>query len=609
MSISYENLLKKKGWTGKEVGAALFASLIQDIRNLGQTEKAPLPFTQEDLERMEHGLRTDRDHDIYDLYVILYSSITDIYNGAQAQYQQFYNGFSRLLLELREVQNAEHAQGALEDTPLIVTRSQYDRLQQRAAAELKARKASYAELVFDTLLYFLEEDPDNPAPEDLRAAIDACKERAAASNRYLPYYNRYYDDGYYELPDGRRSDQLTADEWQAAMKDLTPDTETGRAVISARGKLFMTAGEYLYKGADALRAYVLERTGRELTLSDEELMKDLDEAAHHYGLSSADASLIDEAFTGSKSDGVIWHTYDKPPENLTLYDMLELYASAYGGTLETPDGKDFVDGKDALKHLKTDAPEVYAAIAAYIEKRLPAAKELKPNQLKRPMFTWGELADAGVLGYSGAVIPSQTDILELYGSEDTAENYEARQRINHSGIAVIQEPRSYQTDERGDYKQTADPMTYLMSIYRLAEDEERGTDVKRYASRLIYPALRYLYAFNELIKIIADVYDLPELGTYATYDLSSFEYKANGYNGLLYVLYGGVYGSDEERRDKRELIKELFPHLDIDSTKPTEQATAEVRRAIEKLGYTSDARRELRYLDSYINQLMPERGA
>ena len=108
-----KNLLKKKGWTGKEVGQLLIASMLNDIKQQGQGEKTPL-FSQSDFEKMESSLTSDRDYISYGVYRDLYSSIIDSFNRGQGLYQQFYNGFSRLFTELREVENADNAQKSID---------------------------------------------------------------------------------------------------------------------------------------------------------------------------------------------------------------------------------------------------------------------------------------------------------------------------------------------------------------------------------------------------------------------------------------------------------------------------------------------------------------
>ena len=76
--MNIDKLLKKRGWTGEEVGKALIASLLNDIRYQGQEHE--LLFTQADFDKMESSLSTDRDYLASGVYRDIYSSIVDTYN-------------------------------------------------------------------------------------------------------------------------------------------------------------------------------------------------------------------------------------------------------------------------------------------------------------------------------------------------------------------------------------------------------------------------------------------------------------------------------------------------------------------------------------------------
>ena len=210
------NLLKKKGWTGEEVGKLLIASMLNDIKQQGQADKEPL-FSQSDFEKMESSLTSDRDYLTYGVYRDLYSSIIDSFNRGQGLYQQFYNGFSRLFSELRELENAEKAQAIIDATPLIMTESQYKRLEAEAGEVLRGYKESYYSLLFYILEKFL--DAGDEAPEPIRTAIEATKEIPAEKITFSRSYNEQMGEGYYSLPDGRRSDQMTSEEWQKALEE------------------------------------------------------------------------------------------------------------------------------------------------------------------------------------------------------------------------------------------------------------------------------------------------------------------------------------------------------------------------------------------------------
>ena len=602
-----KNLLKKKGWTGKEVGQLLIASMLNDIKQQGQGEKTPL-FSQSDFEKMESSLTSDRDYISYGVYRDLYSSIIDGFNRGQGLYQQFYNGFSRLFTELREVENADNAQKSIDDTPLIMTESQYKRLEAEAVQTLRGYKESYYSLLFYILEKFL--DAGDEAPEPIRTAIEATKKIPAEKITFSRSYNEQMGEGYYTLPDGRRSDQLTSEEWQKALMDcflsrhkLTINGEPATAeetVQHYNQNRLIKSYELFFKGAKAIRELVLERTGKELELTDEEIEEALNDTIDYVGKAryTPTAEQIAEAL--DFSEPTEWHTYEKLPEGLTAYDLLGLItdSSSYGDT----------DEKKHLKAFKTEYKELYTALNAYIEENVPKARGLKPNQLYKDIVSWGELADAGIIGYSSLIQPDDREIVQIWtDGEDSTESKSKRLRTGLRGIAILRNPTSYQTDENGDYIEKKSPLQFFQSLYTLEGNGDKIAEIQGYTGTLIYPALGYLYAFNALMEIIGKVYDLPELAEVARYDTSLFESKMSGFNGMLYFFYHDVYGNEEEKQRKRAIIKEVFRPLEAETLKPSQEAIEEVTAELTKLGLSSDARKKLKYLDAFIDRLMNSR--
>lgn len=603
-------LLKKKGWTGKEVGQLLIASMLNDIKQQGQAEKTPL-FSQKDFENMESSLTSDYDYLTYGVYRDLYSSIIDSFNRGQGLYQQFFNGFSRLFTDLREAQNADNAQKSLDDIPLIMTESQYNRLEAEARETLRGYKESYYSLIFFLLEKFLNAvDAGEEVPETIRTAIEATKEEPASSKSFSRSYNELMGEGYYSLPDGRRSDQMTSEEWQETLKEeflrthkLTINGVPATAeetVQSYNTDRLIKSYELFFNGAKAIRELTLEKTGKALEGTDEEIEEALNDTIDYVGKAkyNPDAEKIAEALDFSTPTE--WHTYEELPEGLTAYDLLDLItdSSQYAET----------DPKDHLKSFKAEYPELYKALNAYIEENIPNAKGLKANQLYKDIVSWGELADAGIIGYKALTQPDDRQIVEFWtGDEDTTENQSKRLRTGLRGIAILKNPSSYQTDENGDYIEKKNPLQNFMSLYSLEGDGEKMAELQGFRDNLIYPAMSYLYSFNALMEIIGKVYDLPELAEVARYDTSLFESKMSGFNGMLYIFYHDVYGNEADKKRKRAIIKELFTPLEADTLTPSQEAIEEITAELTKLGLSSDARKKLKYLDAFIDRLMNSR--
>lgn len=614
MAKSINSLLNKKGWTGEEVGKLLISCLLNDIKQARQPDTKPL-FSQSDFEKIESTLTSDRDFIAYGVYRDLYRSIIDSFNRGQGLYQQFYNGFYHVLSALREAQHAEDAEKSMENTPLIMTESQYKRLREQAIETVSAYMTSFSALVFHCLDNFLEADETTVKAEapSVWDALEATKKIPATGNRFLPLYNETYGEGYYTLPDGRRSDRMTSEEWREALKkefvksiNQTGETVDFYTLVEAFNQnRLLEHYRLFFEGATAIRQQFREKTGREIEATDEELIGRIEAFIHGVGESRIGGDI--ELLTGTNGLGfgskTEWHTYEEPPEGLTLYDLLELYPEEWRGAFET-------ESKDAIKHLKADAPDLYTALTAYIESKVPQARGLKANQLNKDIISWGELATTSLIGYSELLDPSDSEIIDLATrDEDTTKNRDKRYRIMTQGIAILRHPSKSQVDEKGDYIEKNEHfLTYFTGIYAI--DNEKMIQLHAYINNFVYPALGYLYAFNALMGIIARVYGLPELAEVAQFETSDLENEICAYNNMLYMFYYEIHGNEAEKERKREIIKEVFSSMDAESLKPSKEAVESVAAELTKLGISTNARKKLKYLDAFIDRLMDygERG-
>ena len=399
---------------------------------------------------------------------------------------------------------------------------------------------------------------------------------------------------------------MTSEEWQEALRAeyLKRHKLTARGISQAAEETlerykrdkFLKSYELFFKGAEAIRAFVLEQTGEPLDGTDEEIenildkMIELGKTGH-----SRDAERIAEALDFETPTE--WHYYEDPPEGLTLYDLLEMYTEEYRGAFGT-------DERDALKHFKKDAPALYEALKAYIESKVPQAKGLKANQLYKGIISWEELATTGLIGSKELLEITDEEIVDIATrEEDTTENKSKRLRTG-IGIAILKHPASYQIDENGDYIEPKNPLHFFRTIYTLGEDESRIAALQSDITELVYPALGYLYAFNALMEIMSKVYDLPELKEVVQFDTTFFEFKMTSFNNILYFLYHDVYGNEAEKQRKRAILKNIFMTMETDSLRPSPEAVGGVTTALTKLGFSGEARKKLKYLDAWIDSLM-----
>lgn len=610
-----DKLLKKKGWTGEEVGKALVASLLNDIRNQGKRDYAPL-FSQADFERMESSLTTDRAFLAYGVYRDIYNSLVDTYNRGQGLYQQFYNGYYRYLLRLKEAMDADKALQDIENYPLIMTEQQYTRVEAATRSWERGFKTSYHALLFAVISACMEKleagQPDE-IPAELLQAIEATKAEAVTNSRILNAYNGDLGEGYYTLPDGRRSDKLSKEEWENALQEeylkthkLTINGQPASPVETLRhfnSERLIRGYELFFKGADAIRVAFKEQTGRDLEGDASEILDELEAEILNAGKTIAGTLRRDihTLYTNNLDTPVVWHTYEELPEGLTKYDILRDLLGRYSGEYE-----DDIPTKDQLKEFKADYPALYAALEAYIKGTVPAAGSIKPAQIYRDTLSWGELIDSGIIGYRDLEISSYNII--HYLQEKGACKFADAQRAALRGIAILRDPKQYQTDAAGDYIEDKNPLVYFDSIDAIAESETEQNEIEKLQSNLILPALRFLYSYNALIKIIGEVYDIDGIEA-AQFNTSQFESQIEAFNQLLYTFYFDSYGDAAEKARKRELIKEIFTPIEIEAQKPTAEAIEGLRDELSKAGISTTARKLLSAFEGLVERLYSGEGA
>lgn len=607
-----KTLLKKKGWTGKEVGKLLIASALNDIQNQGKT---PL-FSQAELENMENSLTTESDYLTYGVYRSLHGAIIASYNVANGISQQFWHGFYRYFNEIVSLQNEERALTSLDRTPLIMTESQYQRLKKQAEDKLRGYKASFYFILFHVLSTFLHGKEE--VPKTIHDALEATKKINVNKISFSTSYNELMGLGYYSLPDGRRSDQMPTEEWAKLVLSETlknkKDTlkEDGNTLpdsyiaysVSTRFKLI----ELFFKGVNEVRNFVHEQTGKSLTCTDERLEDLINVIINETHLqfpqkntfdSDENLTLLEDAL--GLSDVISeWHVYKDLPDGLTAYDLLELIedSSFYAET----------NPREHLKTFSTEYPDLYKALKDYIEDKIPQARGLKPNQLYKDLITYGELADYGVAGYKSIIEPSDNQIVEVWTDNDNStEGQTKRMRAVTEGIAILRNPALAELDKNGDYVEKKLKLIASENIFAVENQSTKIAHIQSYVHTLMYPALAFLYAYNSLMDIIGKVYDLPDLPKIAKFETDSCEIKMQTLNKLLYLLFDDVYGNEEEKKRKRRIIKRVFFQLNPDILKPSEETIEQVTEELTNMGFSSEARRKLHFLYTYQDRLINSR--
>lgn len=616
MAKIIDDFLDKKSWSGDEVGKALIASTIHDIKHQGDPDYEPL-FSQSEFEKMENSLGTDDDYTVYGVYRDIYSSIIDAYNRGQGLFQQFYNGYSRYSNAMYACQQADEALKRAESYPLIMTQTQYDRYKKKAQKRLQSYQESFNSLFFYVLEKFIETPEE--APKNIREFIATSKEEPAANRRILETYNRNNGRGYYQLPDGRRSDKMAVTEWQKALKEhfikTCPQNYDGKSVTAEEAyrrcseERLLNAYKLFFNGTDEIKTLYKKEAGkRTLEISEDEESRLMEALEDMLGVSprskeaqrrkeNAEAPvyslqrLLDGFADGTEEKSVTWNFYKEIPK-LTKHDVLTDCLGYYQRD-EEPE-----KATEQFNEFKTDYPDLSFAVEAYIKTSVPKLKNLNPDEYYKDVVTWGELADLNIIGYKHLTEPD---------AEHVSAEFAKEKKIKHTrkNIAIIQNPTKHQMDSKGDYMPSANPIEVFPNLDSLANDKEKKDELEAYQNNLFKPALRFMYAFNTLMKIVGVAYKIEDMGT-VQLCTTAFENQLNSFNNLIYIFYAEVYGDAEEKSRKRKIIKELFKPVDIEELKPAHETISKVMTELSKLGFTSKARENLKNFDRYISILTGE---
>lgn len=573
MTIQIKQILKKKRLTGDDVGKALVYSVISDIAY----GEEPLPFTQARFEIMEGSLTKEEDISTYSVYKSIYEGILESYNEGLGKESQYNNGYHILTSPLRDYIDSEYRIATAELVPYVMTQAQYRTILENAQKKVRNLGVSYYDILCDLIFYFIE----NPstAPEDIKEALEATKKQPVNNKRVMEAYCKHEGLGYYILPDGTRSDELTGEEWKQKLTEEAP----AKTMTPGIPNEVLKGYELFYKGEDYVKELYKKQTGNDLPPEE---IKNIEEylssnyffdnpVINRVAPRSETALQIYHIIRDSLGSGAKWFYYSEPPFDLSKYDILKNHG------INFYDGTHNPDKKTHFSEFKRDYPALSKALISYIKEAIPQTRELKPTQYKKDIITVGELANLEVGRYQSRCTEENRFLIiqELAETEeDTLENLLKRRRILHNGIVISQDAGSTQLTENGNFRDD-----FILSFSRnnldISTSLPDDKTIKLCRDHLIIPTLRYIYGYNSLMKIIGNLFDMKEMEDLAI-DTTAIEKEVAYINKQIYLLYYNVFGTDKEKALKRKLIKKTFlPIYDTD-IKPTARAINTLTREL-----------------------------
>ena len=554
-----KRVLNKKTWTGKEIGLAVLRNLEHDLQHAGENVE-PL-FSQDQLDTMRKSLKDDWQIKRYNNYAITYDGILTQFNLMQAYTQQALHGYYKLLSNLADLNKEAERYKQLTEQPFIITSEGYKALREERAEQLGSEPLTYYDILFETLSYYsglMESEEGERIPAEIRAALEKTKKQKVKNARLRENYIEDVGLGYYQLPDGRRSDEMSPEEWQAALDENTPEIDP----LENAAKLLDLASR-VYYGKEALKERLKDIPGFDpLTLD---------------GLTDEDISDIKADFS-TPSNPAIWHDLEELPDTVSRYDViindLERYRGTCSDRLLNGEFVDEVPERQQLKEFKADYPDLFKALDKHIKEQIPAAAGLKANQLFKKITTVKELT--GYPPYSEALQFPDIELQELFDGDNDTELIRRHQIMN--GIAILDPsksllyPRGFTTT---GYYSPPEPRYTLVSFDRLTHDETIIQDLTE-ARELITTAIAHLYAYNAYLHIVFGALGVDFLEV-AFADTDPLEKKLAAYNNILYLLYPDIYGgSPEIIAERKKAYKRAFVPIEYEHYKPLPDKVATI---------------------------------
>ena len=572
-----KRLLNKKGWTGRELGILELTNMAVMFRQALEGKQPEPIVDQARFRTMINGITDRQQGKVYNGYISIHEWLSIRYNVAQTQLQQAQLQYRTLAGYITDATLAEDVYRYIEQLPAIMTEKQYRDAKETGLKNWlydedgTERGDSLAALVVRGVNFYADLLKKNPAkPNPLKAIRKKYVAEPVKSKLILEGYNEVMGEGYYTIEDGsgRRSDTMTAEEWQEAI--TTP------AMKQALRDMKTTDGsgtEYTQQIATRRlldRAKVIFEGGTEADADEAQQKKD-----YERGLATP----------------VKWHYYEEAPADLTKWDIVEAgLMDFYGGLfcgMDVSEGEYLAELEDFL----TEFRELADAIIADIEKLYLTGKDpLQPLPVegREPLK---DIASLPLQDWSSTVF-SWGDLykLDVYGFKKDAEAdttiFDGNKRAILNGIAILRASdlldRSPRINESGYYVEpdimhTLSNFT-LEAFFPEAEDYADNLEIVETARQTLIESYYHLKGYNYALEIIASFYDVPEIAIFQM-NTSGIEDKIRAFNGLVPILYKKILDTDYEDKELKErklqVLKDLFQPIDYEAlTIPEEKKEA-----------------------------------
>lgn len=579
--MDIKRLLSKKGWTGEETGKALILDLINSYKQTLAGSRDPKPlFPPEKITQMLHGFRASRaDIEAYNRYINLQNWIMQYQAVANANLQRFNSCFNEFVSIHTAAESAENEYRFIERLPRIITQKQYEELKAKRIEEQLDPKGDGTDAIGDNVFslilrlieYYARELEANPkAANPLKAIKKRYSSKAVDNHAYIIGYNKEMGEGYSQLPDGTRSDEVDTETWQARLLHYSPDLQRLKA--------------------EAEEGYA----GQPGSLSYERLAKE------------ARAAHMGEPKPDEGRSAAIWHVYEEAPEGLTKWELIR--ADAEGDAY-------FSEYIPALTGEEI-TPEAFIADAETFKKEFPELVEAAFKALDAMGYTYGEEGAEKPLS-SIPVSEWETTVFswrELYNAdfpgfrkeiESDYSVFDGDKRALLNGVAVLRpsdfllKPINGRTcaaiDENGYFKEPEGEALYSnlfgLNAY-LPDNPESGDNIDRVERNraTLEESLHFIIGYDAALELIAKEIGIPDFTIFRA-DGERCLSRTEALNGLFDLLYTHIdeiaYRDKERKAAKLQALRDVFYPIDTKAftiSEAREKKAAEMLEGLQAFG-------------------------
>lgn len=244
---SVQALLKRKKITGREVGRLQIAAVAATFAN----SKKPIVSPGE-LAELADRLESKEDIREYNNFIAISRWTASTMLAAEARRGAFESTVDYFTELAQSVYYTININNYIRQLPKIVTQAQYDDMRKKEIEDFintPDEAADLFSLAEHALYYYVELYNEAPNKAGALAKIfDKYKKEKVKSPIILSRYNKVYGIGYRELPDGRRSDKMSPEEWEDAIS--TEELKSAMQNTRASVELTMKKIDAKYNGEE-----------------------------------------------------------------------------------------------------------------------------------------------------------------------------------------------------------------------------------------------------------------------------------------------------------------------------------------------------------------------